>query len=511
MLAPNSLTSSRSSKDVAAAAFCPWFKDRHLFQVTFLAALAVYGYAVANFSLHMDVEAAVAYGSINYTFSLGRWGISLVHMLILPEPVVPYFTAVLTLLFLTSAALASQSVFLFSPAQRYAFTILYVSFPEFAYQLEFLNQSDCVAFGLFCGTLSFLALQNHLKASSTIKRVAWISASITLMTLGAAFYEAIVFVIPTLCTLLVLQRALIDPPRLALIFRSYIWAAVVTIGSYGLCASLGRVFERAFAVPPSGYLANMIGWHIYPLDQAITRAVSFMIRDVLGNDYYGNVLYRGALASGIVITFSSILRRFTVIRVILVIALIASALFVPFVIVIVLGEHQEPRTFVTEQVVFAAMIVIAFSMVDLRTEVQAALVALVVLVSAFHVSRLFYSDMVAWTSDKSIGNRIIQQIYHVDPTFEERVTPVYFHGAYTEPNLWRNQNYNTFGNSFLMWDGGATYRISGFLHDAALANFQLPTADEVRNVEPALQALPTWPNPNSVRLIAGVMVVRLGP
>ena len=75
-----------------------------LMTAALLATLVVFGYPLTHFSLHIDQEIVKLYSATRNDIGLGRWGIVFLHATLLPEPFVPFFTPLLSLIFLAASA-----------------------------------------------------------------------------------------------------------------------------------------------------------------------------------------------------------------------------------------------------------------------------------------------------------------------------------------------------------------------------------------------------------------------
>ena len=186
------------------------------------------------------------------------------------------------------------------------------------------------------------------------------------------------------------------------------------------------------------------------------------------------------------------------------------ALLLPFGLIVALGTGQPPRIFVAEPIAFAGLLAMALGRLRTRPAPVAGLVATILLGDCFIVSRLFHADAAALDADRLLGSRIVQTIYATQPEFDAAATPVYLRGGYASPNVWRGRGFDTFGASFFSWDGGNPVRIGAFLKAAGIADLRLADSAAISRVRDAAARLPAWPNPHAVRMIDGVMVVRLG-
>lgn len=470
-------------------------------------ALAVYFYPLTNFALHIDTETEVVYTSIWQTISLGRWGIALLHSTLLPEPAVPYFTPLLSLLLLAAAAVAGARCFALDRVGAVVFVTAFASFPQFAYQLEFTNQSECIALGLLC-TLGGSLLW--------ARGGAWRQAAgVALCSLGVGFYQSLLFVMPTLWAATATHAVRARGATGAQVVRSGLGFLLLTAAAAVLSVAVGRAVQHVYGIPNAGgYLSQMVGWRRHALLASAEAAVRDVLAYMSGGRFYGNGLYLlGPVAAVAVVLLpwgppASAGRRVATA------VLAAITLTLPFALIVMLGAPPPPRTYLAEPVAVAALLAMLPSVLPgieaARIRALAAGMAAVLLAACFHVSRLFYADTAALAADLLLGNRVVAAIYQADPAFDAGRTPVWFDGAPAVVNVWRGQDYDVFGVSFFTWDGGNPVRIAAFLKVAGVADLRLASAGNIGRVRAAAAALPVWPDPGAARLIDGVMVVRLG-
>lgn len=137
-------------------------RNRSLFLLTLAVGFFVYGYEITNFSLSIDEEWALLDGvSANY-LRQGRWGIALLKHTLFPEGLIPFFSAAVSVVFLSCTAVLLQRIFRLKGDSRYVFCLLFIVFPQFAYQMEFLMQADCVAFGMLTSVFSYMLFKRFV-------------------------------------------------------------------------------------------------------------------------------------------------------------------------------------------------------------------------------------------------------------------------------------------------------------------------------------------------------------
>jgi hypothetical protein len=482
---------------------------------TLLAAVVAYGYPLTNFALHIDEEAAAVIGAFGPRIATGRWGVALVRATLLPDPAVPFFLPLLSLACLSAAAMAAACAVRLRSADKYIFCLLFVTLPQFAYQMEFINQADCIAFGILCAALAYLAF---VKAGATTprNRMMWILVSTVLLMLAISFYQTIVFVYATICILACLNRAVMNSSSVRSIFLHAAIAILIVMAAYlayELITDLLRntVISAEERDDALGYLSDLWGWHRADIWPQILAVCVATWADFVGASFYGNAIYATVLIPLAAIVAAAIVAGLPLYRIGLVAALAVAAIVCPFANLLILGQQQDPRTFVAEASAFAGIWAIAMSRMT-RTPrfLQLVIVAISLFYGSLHISRLFFSDSMAWQADKALGNRIVSAISFSDPEFDPARTPVYFAGGYAPQNIWEGDDFDVFGKSFFAWSGGDTNRILAFLEASGIATFRAPYPSELTGVTPQIATLPTWPNPHAVKLIDSVMVVKLG-
>jgi hypothetical protein len=481
---------------------------RNLTIGAFFAGLFVFGYMIVSPAFHIDTELAKVGGFNDMNVMLGRWGTTLLHRTVLPAPFVPFFTELFSVALLALAAVAAASCLELSGRQSTYFVLLYMAFPQFAYQMEFPFQSDCIAFGLFIATCSFAAL---MRAGACGARVRWTAASVALLVVSTSFYQSLLFVPLSLVMVHALNRLLDCRVSWQRLLVGVAAVAALTAVSATIYSSLTRVVQHVVGIPRAPWLDGMIGWTQTRWQDCLSNAVSGIARKILGKDYYGNGLYATTLLATAAIIVRCYFKRFSLKDAGTIVLVSAASIAMPFILNIPFGADMPARTFLSAPIAFAGIWAIAMKSMPQRLGLLPAFVVAAALISgSYHVSSLATADAMAFEADKLLGNRIVSAIYTTDPDFNSDTTPVYFLHGFTPINLWRQQDSDVFGASFFAWDGGNPDRIIAFLKAVGIANLRRARPAQVASVTQAAAALPAWPNPNSVRLVNGILVVKLG-
>ncbi|RZJ27280.1 MAG: hypothetical protein EOO18_14180 [Chryseobacterium sp.] len=115
--------------------------------------------------------------------------------------------------------------------------------------------------------------------------------------------------------------------------------------------------------------------------------------------------------------------------------------------------------------------------------------------------------------DLNTAKEIDRTIKEKYPDFNPNMDFVYFHGASPESNYstFKLPSSDVFGGSLFTWDGGNNWRIVNFfrVNDVGYYKFMddKPSFDQAKD---SVDALPIWPNPNAVKKVGNVVIVKIG-
>ncbi|ELO1247515.1 glucosyltransferase domain-containing protein [Escherichia coli] len=465
----------------------------------FFAAIAVYGFELTHFTMSIDEEFM---DNFYQTVALGRWGHSFLREYILPEPFAPFFTTLVSISFLALSASLTARIANLNIEWSCVMAILYISIPQFAYQLEFANQSDTVAIATLSSTLSVMFfIRGTISLLST-----WSLISIISYAVAISVYQSFTILPVTLC-LMYVCFALIGGNlnnRGAIIV--IIKFAMISISATILYAISTYIIQNAFDIHGGSYLSNMIKWGKED-NISVLNSVYLSVKGYFTfNTFFGLDIYAATIVALIVFVISSLVKRnfrfFTVTAIILMI-------LSPFIMIAGIGGNQPPRTMASLSPAFSAIILISLMSISVRW-ITISLTSCVMLIGSANSSRLFYSDYMSLQSDLLLANRIVTTINVLSPEFDEKTTPVYFYGRKKLENPWRVKNGDVFGNSFFAWDGGNNKRILAFMRVNGVANMKKIDKDLVPIARKYAEQMPLWPNPESIQMKDGMLIIKLG-
>ncbi|WP_313048568.1 glucosyltransferase domain-containing protein [Atlantibacter subterraneus] len=472
------------------------FLQRFKFIIALLSYLLVYGFEVTHFTLSIDEE---FFDNFRQTVSLGRWGHALLRLYLLPEPYVPFFSAILCLIILSFSAVISSSYLKLSKVASYSFIIMLVALPQLAYQIQFENQVDTIALAILFSSISPHVFSSRLK----FKRTAFVLLSI----FSLSIYQSIFFYGFSLFLASLILKSIRNEIRFREIFIqifSYILLIVIAIV---INAIIAKYISLITDIPQSSYLSAMIGWGKSSFLQTLSLSFLYIKEYVTFNTFYGlNSFSWTSFLLG-VMSLKLLIQKHK--KALLIISLSIFLFISSFSLIIVFGAWVAPRAMIQLPLIFAALFVIVCEVFNVKR--LACFLSLVFLcVGASSSNRLFYSDYMARESDKQMARQIISQIYTQIPDFNINKTPVFFYGAYSPDNEWKIKKSDVFGASFFEWDGGNNIRIHGFFNINNIANFIMVDSAQKKALINAARNIPTWPNRESVQFIDGAVLVKIG-
>lgn len=469
------------------------------FLFALLASVVVYGFELTHFTLSIDEEFM---DNFYQTVALGRWGHSFLREYILPEPFAPFFTTILSLAFLSLSASLTARISRLDTFWSCVLSVLYISLPQFAYQLEFANQSDTVAIGTFISTMSVYAFMNGgFKLSSR-----WGIASLLLYSAAMSIYQSFTILPVTLiliCIAYDIHKKRISYKYSLLVVCKF---AIVSILATALYILATAIVQKALGIHGGSYLSDMIKWGKSDFFIVAGNVLSSIIDYFKFSTFYGLGIYALSAYAVVAVAVISIIKKQNNLMLILVmIAMILS----PFIMIIALGGNQPPRAMSSLSPAFASAIVLPLMYIGGRC-VAVTFSLIVIMVGCASSSRLFYSDYMSLQSDILLANRIASSIPIYAPEFKPEKNPVYFYGRKKLDNSWRMKKSDVFGNSFFAWDGGNNKRITAFFDINGIEKFKRVDRRLVEDVRRDATGMSTWPAKDSIKMVNGVLIVKLG-
>ncbi|MDU5780280.1 MAG: glucosyltransferase domain-containing protein [Pantoea sp.] len=469
-------------------------KYRYIFIAALVSYILIFGFELTHFTLSIDEELM---DNFHQTLSLGRWGHALLRKYILPEPYIPFFTLILSILILSVSSVIASVYLDLSTRQSVIFVIMLAAIPQMAYQLEFSNQADTIAISVLCSVLS-LTLLNRLSIVNAVSFVLLTVASLSIYQ-SIFLYAASLLMVWVSIGVFRGNLNFIKSLKICTIFLFLVIISLI-INSY-----VSVVVSSHYNVAISDYLSDRMGWKIAPTHTIIMNIIG-VTRDYLTfNAEYG----MNAFPFSVLFLLASVAGAFYYRKnPILTSVVLVLTFFSAFSLNFALGMRLPPRTMTQIPVVFAGLFIMA--VLIFRLNVSALVIALMfLLTSAASSNRLFYTDYMARKADDHLATRIVVAIQQEYPTVDIDNTPIFFYGSYTPYNQWSLANSDIFGRSFFSQDKGNNTRMNGYLSISNIIKVKRPNPEQVAMAREAGADLPSWPNKGSVSMVNGVLIVKL--
>lgn len=472
-----------------------------LYLFSIIIGFVAYGYSLFNFTLNIDGETQ---NNFHQTLTLGRWGHTLLREYILPEPFIPYFTNLISILFIALTSVALARVITLKGWSAILFCALFITFPQLSYQFEFMNQADTFSIGYFLSAICVLLFFFSMEKDG-LEKVFLVLLSVATYTLSISIYQSLI----TVPVVLFLSRLLVESysaNKSNLYFIkttcAFILVCVSSIAIYALATNAVRDY---FGINSTSYILNYVNSG-RSANEYLLSLFSKIIEAASGNSNFGFGSYAVAsfFASLTIIKCLAARAGHYIFRIIFVITI----LFIPFIFLTVNIHGMPGRIFVATALSFAVIIV--NEMRFLGNKLLATLfLTLLCLMNIALITKLFYSDHAVREADVLMANRIRTLMLVKFPSYIEEDVPVYFHGGYNNAAKHHIDGSDVFGRSFFFWDGGNNNRITSFFRYYDIAYFKQAKQNDILKVVDNIAPLPKWPNPGSVQMIDGVMVVKL--
>jgi len=474
-----------------------------LFVFSLAVSFITYGFALTNYTLTVDSESPIY---PDYSMGLGRWGTNLIRYK-LCDGLLPYFTLLFGLVFLSLAAIEIVKIFKIKSFYSYAFCLFFLTLPQHSYQLAFTMQADAVPIGFFCGVLAVSIFINTVssKKRTTLKIISLL-LSLFLITFTISIYQALVFIPVIVYLIYFFIISFEEEFQIKRELINLVYFIILMIFSGVLYFITVKLF-----CPPieSGYLST------YASGNSSNRFVDFYnlwVDNIRGDFYYGNKTYLlSSIASLFLLYYIIKEKRNVVIKIISLLVI----LIMPFIIsfFITNGSHP-PRLYVASSIVFGFILVKLFQILPYKYLQQLLFITILIgLINIYYVTNLFYSSNKIFNHDLNIARNINSTIENKFSDFNPNLNYVYFYGALPSINhdKLKIPNSDVFSGSLFNWDGGNNWRIINFfrVNDIAYYKF-LDNKEAFDKVKDSIQAMPIWPNKEAIRKFDNVIVVKIG-
>lgn len=466
-------------------------------------ALLVYGYSLSNFTLMVDSESPVY-----PTFSLehGRWGTNLIRYHLF-EGHLPYYTQLLGLIFLSLSAVVMAEILRFRGIWKISFILLFISFPQHAYQMAFTMQADAIGIGYFTGALAvwiwFSKIEfRRLRDLLTLRNIGFLVAIVLLLTFTVAIYQGLIFVPILLFAARFFQDLFSDEFHFAdKIKTSLIFVGLLLFSVFLYWVSLKVFFPQIRNEYITSYASGSE-------DNHLVNFLQLWADNLSGKFYYGSQIFVFATVCGILTLIYSLLKpKFILLK----IAVLIFLFLAPFVLsYFIHNNNHPPRIYIGSTIIFGFIPVFIFSRI-LKEKFMLWAALGIFLVNTFFVTDLFAAAHRIYLKDLALATQINSEIKGLLPNYSPQSNYVYFHGAPSESEIQplKIPASDVFEGSIFRWDKGSNWRMLNFLSYHDLGNYKIVKESKIFDeFKDSIAAMPLWPAQGSVKLFNDAVVVK---
>lgn len=472
-------------------------KQFFLYVFSILVVFVAYGFALTNFSLSVDSESPIYPHS---SLELGRWGTNLVRYHLM-NGLYPFFTLLFGLIFLALTAVEVTKILNIKGVFSFIFCLLFLSFPQHAYQLVFTMQADAIPLGYFLGTLG---VGFYLKETKTkIWKIINFILTIVFFVFAIATYQILIF-IPVMLYLIYFFTQ-IDKPEISIkqeFKKAFVFCGLLLISVIIYLLSIKLFIKTSSSSYLEGYASGN-------LDNPFVAFYNLLVDNLYGNFYYGEKPF-------ILTTFCVLISIIYFIRnktnTLLKVLIFLGLLIIPFSMsFFIRNGYHPPRLYVGSTLAFAFIIIFVLQKIPKRFYNQMLFVGVMMyLWNVFFVTNLFYSQNKIFKHDLEIAKDIKQKINQFED-FNPDTDYVYFYGSLPESNHIKLAlpNSEVFAGSIFRW-GEDNWRMINFFRFNDIAYYRFMDDETSYNrVKDKFSTMPIYPLKGSIQKIENVVVVRL--
>ncbi|WP_159223362.1 glucosyltransferase domain-containing protein [Pantoea brenneri] len=464
-----------------------YIKYRHAFLAALLSLLFMYGFELTHFTISIDED---SFDNFKHTVELGRWGHAFLRLYFLPEPYIPFYTMMISILILSASACITSEYIFKNKLQSITFSILYASIPALSYQLQFQNQADTFSIAILIATC--MAIISEKK--SLMKSVLFVALGVFVISI----YQTILL-LPlaiTLCKNLVdtessKKTILTGMLDLARIF-------ILMLLSYLAYHFITKEIQDILHIPQSSYFNNVISWGKVPTSDALRNVITYLWWRLSGNSHYGLGMYVICILPVILISYQSFKER-SAYR----LALVFIVYLYPFSLDVFTGSWLPARTLTQLPICFATLTTILLFRIGNAPAIVSSLIILSI--GSSSSNKLFYADYVSNKQDDALSNQIIGSLLSRYPDFNAKINKVFIYGNDQIRNDWMPYNSENFGVSFFQYGDSRIinyYNMNSYL--------KLTTVDfgVILKNQKKIESLPCWPKNNSILKIDSNYIIK---
>lgn len=478
-------------------------KDIKMYFFTFFLSLVAYGFALSNYTLSVDNEIPIL---SDFALDMGRWGQNLIRYHLFNGHL-QYFTLILGLFFFSVSAVRLSKLLKFENIYAYFFCGLFITIPQISYQVVFYMMSDIAGLGVLLSVISVEIFIKNIENSSKIKLFFYLLLSSLIIMFATSMYQILILFPVTIYVIHFFQKLHNeDFNQKKEIKNLFVFAGLILFSIVLYSISVKIICPP---IKDSGYLLSFTSGNS---NNMISMFFDIWINNLKGSFYYGEKLFIIVpLISVILLIRFFIEKKYFILKLLVLFFLILS----PFLVSLFISNgYHPPRIYVTTGIIFAFLIVFFIKSFNINkyNYISSTFISLIIICNIYFITNLFYTCNKIYLYDKRNSEKMYDLILKKYPNFETTEKVVYFYGFFDFEyhQKFRLDKSEIFGGSVFHWGEADNYRVNNFFKLSNIGDFNMINKEQYDSVKDSISNMAVWPNEESIKMINGVVIVKLG-
>lgn len=478
-------------------------KDIKMYFFTFFLSLVAYGFALSNYTLSVDNEIPIL---SDFALDMGRWGQNLIRYHLFNGHL-QYFTLILGLFFFSVSAVRLSKLFKFENIYAYFFCGLFITIPQISYQVVFYMMSDIAGLGVLLSVISVEIFIKNIENSSKIKLFFYLLLASLIIMFATSMYQILILFPVTIYVIPFFQKLHNeDFNQKKEIKNLFVFAGLILFSIVLYSISVKIICPP---IKDSGYLLSFTSGNS---NNMISMFFDIWINNLKGSFYYGEKLFIIVpLISVILLIRFFIEKKYFILKLLVLFFLILS----PFLVSLFISNgYHPPRIYVTTGIIFAFLIVFFIKSFNINkyNYITSTFISLIIICNIYFITNLFYTCNKIYLYDKRNSEKMYDLILKKYPNFETTEKVVYFYGFFDFEyhQKFRLDKSEIFGGSIFHWGEADNYRVNNFFKLSNIGDFNMINKEQYDSVKDSISNMAVWPNEESIKMINGVVIVKLG-
>lgn len=515
----------RASQFDAISPTTSWTQYCELFIRLIVVFILMYMSALSTFALSIDDEtAAMRTGDSAYVWlAQGRWGLYLIEKYLVTRPVIVSFPLMVYGLCSTAGYIMLMRSFRIPmfDVRNYALFAVFCAFPTIFFITNFMSNIVGLGIGIvMCCAAALLfdkcVAQCETGTGTWAVYLTSLIVQIALVGAAAGAYQSLLLFALALYVGITIRTFNCNCTLSVAWIARWQAIAVVCIAVSAACSLTVNIVLSASTQLSSSYLSGYFRPDVF---FESPKAVLGLMFEQYSQIYGGSSLVYAfsyvtipllmliGYASAIFDTHQRTLLR----RAFLILCLVLIT-FTPFALHLVAGGRMPYRTLVA--VPFVVWFFAALANFSRNRWLRGSGITVTVILALqcmYTLALLQTNKRLAYRHDNEIASQIYDRIAQVVPAFSQsKIYKIDFYGGIPYTGPYQDVEQSTYSGSFFNWNGGNSERIRLFFQVTGHSNLISPDSLQRSALMSYWASMAVWPQPNSIRYVDDVILVRIG-